>query len=436
MKKLTITAFVATAFSMMTFAQSGTNSPYSQYGLGVLADQTSSFNRGMNGLSYGFRERNQVNFQNPASYSAIDSLSFIFDAGVSLQLTNFKENGKKVNAKNADFEYAVAAFRVARHVGVGFGIVPYTNVGYNYSNTENVNAFASESTASATFTNTYSGDGGLHQVYVGAGWEPFKGFSFGANISYLWGDYTHSIVNSYSDTYVNTLSKRYSASVNSYKLDFGLQYTASVTKNDTLTLGLTYGLGHKLGADPECLIISTNSQTSSSDTTKYVVEDGLKIPSVFGAGLVWNHKDQLKLGIDYQLQKWGDISFPQYQQRENGATYQPVANLFSDRHKLILGGEYCNNERSRKFFNRIHYRAGLSYASAYQKINGYDGPKELSVSAGFGIPIINTYNNRSMLNISAQWVNMSADRFVKENTFRINIGFTFNERWFAKFKVE
>ena len=70
-----------------------------------------SFNRGMNGLAYGFHERNQVNYANPASYASVDSLSFIFDAGVSLQLTNFEENGNKVNAKNADIEYVVASFR-------------------------------------------------------------------------------------------------------------------------------------------------------------------------------------------------------------------------------------------------------------------------------------------------------------------------------------
>lgn len=41
-----------------------------------------------------------------------------------------------------------------------------------------------------------------------------------------------------------------------------------------------------------------------------------------------------------------------------------------------------------------------------------------------------------MLNISAEWVNQSATGLIKENTFRINVGLTFNERWFAKFKVE
>ncbi|MCI6075102.1 MAG: hypothetical protein MR712_06940, partial [Bacteroidales bacterium] len=47
-------------------AQSGTNSPYSQFGLGTLAQQASGFNRGMNGLAIGFHDGNQVNYINPA----------------------------------------------------------------------------------------------------------------------------------------------------------------------------------------------------------------------------------------------------------------------------------------------------------------------------------------------------------------------------------
>lgn len=61
-----------------------TNSPYSQFGLGLLSEQTSGFSRGMNGLGLGFHEGNQVNYLNPASYARIDSLTFIFDAGLFL----------------------------------------------------------------------------------------------------------------------------------------------------------------------------------------------------------------------------------------------------------------------------------------------------------------------------------------------------------------
>ena len=101
-----------------------------------------------------------------------------------------------------------------------------------------------------------------------------------------------------------------------------------------------------------------------------------------------------------------------------------------------MGGEYVPQENSRNFFKRIHYRAGFSYATPYIKVNGQEGPKEMSVSAGFGIPIINGYNSRSILNVSAQYVRTAAPSLIRENTFRINVGITFNERWFAKWKVE
>lgn len=435
MKKIIAAVFLA-GLTVQVSAQSGTNSPYSQYGLGALASQATGFNRGMNGLAYGFHEHNQVNYMNPASYASVDSLSFIFDAGVSLQLTNFDENGNKVNAHNADIEYVTASFRAFKHVGVSFGILPYSNVGYNFSNTQNVNAFPSTSSPNATYSNIYSGNGGLHMVYLGAGWEPFKGIAFGANISYLWGTLNRSSTNTYSDSYVNTLSKNYTAQVKSYKVDLGAQFTCPINKKNELTLGLAYSLGHNLGAEPECNIISTNSQTSVSDTTRYVVSKAFEIPQTFGVGLMWNYNNRLKFGVDYQMQKWVKIQYPQLTTINGKTGYSLVDGQFTDRHKLTVGGDYCKGERYRGFFSRMHYRGGVSYATPYLRINGQEGPRELSASFGVGIPIINGYNNRSMLNISAEWVNQKAVGLIKENTFRINVGLTFNERWFAKFKVE
>lgn len=416
-----------------SYAQSGTNSPYSQYGYGVLADQSSGFNRGMNGLGLGFHEHNQVNFLNPASYSSLDSLTFIFDAGVSGQITNFEENGKKKNAKNADFEYVVAAFRFAPHVGISFGMVPFTNVGYSYSFTEYVSSMKT-----STYTNKYNGSGGLREIYLGVGWEPFKGFSLGVNGGYLWGDYTKSLVNNYSESNANTLAKNYAADVRSYKLDFGLQYTAKITKEDELTLGLTYTMGHKIGGDATCQVIMNNTQTSVSDTTLYPKNGGLdlELPHMFGAGLALNHANKLKLGVDYTLQQWSKIEYPEYFVENQVPTYSLRKNLFTDRHKLTVGGEYCPDEEGKTILKRVRYRAGVSYATPYLKINGADGPKEISASFGFGIPIINRYNNRSILNISAQWVRQDTKNYITENMFRINIGLTFNEKWFAKWKVE
>ena len=434
MKKTIGALLLAAVLSVSSFAQSGTNSPYSQFGLGLLSDQTSGFNRGMNGLGYGFRENKQVNFLNPASYSALDSLNFIFDAGLSGQITNFKENGRKKNANNADLEYVVSGFRLAKRVGLSFGLIPFTNVGYNYANTSVIST--DQNQTQTTSTNTYAGTGGFHQVYLGIGAEPIKHLSVGANISYLWGRYDRSIINSYNDQSINTISKYYTASVVDYKLDLGLQYTARLSKKDQLTLGAVYGLGHKLNGDPSCNVLSTNPQTGVSDTVSYTIVKGLELPASMGAGLAWNHQNKLKIGVDYLLQQWSKVEYPEYAMVNGRPQYSLSKELFKDRHKLTVGGEFCQDEYGRSFFKRIRYRAGASYATSYLKINGQDGPKEMSVSAGFGIPIVNAYNNRSLLNISAQWVRQDSKTFITENTFRINIGLTFSELWFDKWKVK
>ena len=414
--------------ALMVNAQSGTNSPYSQYGLGVLSEQASGFNRGMNGVGLGFHEHNQVNFLNPASYAALDSMTFIFDAGVSGQITNFEENGVRKNAKNSSFEYAVAGFRLVRHVGMSFGILPFTNVGYNYCRSEWVNKDDKED----YYTNTYNGEGGLHQAYVGAGWSPVNGLSIGANVAYIWGSINRYVSNSYSNTAYKTLTRTYSTQVNSYKLDFGLQYTYQVDKENAVTLGLTYSPGHNLGASADMSIVSSNSQTSTADTLSYSIAKAYKLPTMLGVGLMWNRNNQWKVGFDYTLQKWGSLSYPAF----DGTNYALAKGVYEDRSKFNLGAQYCYGERSRSFFKRVAYRVGASYATPYYKVNGVDGPTEISVSAGFGIPIMNSYNNRSQLNISGQWVRSSAKNLIKENYFRINIGFTFNEDWFKKWKME
>jgi hypothetical protein len=415
---------------------SSTLSPYSQFGLGVMADQSQGFNRGMGGLAIGLRNGKMVNMQNPASYSAIDSLTMIFDAGVSGQITNFKEGGRRVNAKTAHFDYAVAAFRLLPKVGASFGVVPYSNIGFNYYSAEYNNA---ESLTSSYFNVNHQGDGGFSQAYVGLGWEVLKGLSIGANVSYFWGKYTKTVTVVNSDSYVNTLSKVYSSSVSSYKLDFGVQYQQALDKDNLLTVGATVGLGHQLGA--EALLVSTNydNVNAISYSTRDSVPDAFKLPYTFGVGATLLHKNSLTVGVDYSFQKWADMDYPVQTNnitQDHKLGYQLVGSQLLDRHKVTLGTDWVPNPMGRSYFSHVHYRFGVSYATPYYNVNGVKGPRELSVSAGFGIPLINTWNNRSTLNISAQWVNRSADNLIRENSFRLNIGLTFNERWFAKWKVD
>lgn len=417
------------ASSTMAMAQSGTNSPYSQYGLGILSDQSQGRSRGMGGVGIGLRSKTNVNSINPASYSSVDSLTMIVDAGISGQVTNFKEGGKRINANNADFEYLAASFRLMPKMGLGVGILPYTNIGYNYTSSTKVGG-----ESSTTSTSTYDGEGGIHQAYVGLGYGISKGLSVGANFSYLWGTYERTVTIANSDAYVRTMTRTYGATVTSYKIDLGAQWQGKVGKDNLLTIGAIYGLGHNIGGNPEMTTTYTDPQTSVSSTSTEYATNGLSIPHSLGVGLAWEQAKRLTLAADYTLQKWGTLDYPIAD--NNSATYSIGNGLLKDRHKVSLGVEWTPNSMSRNLLNRINYRFGGSVSTPYIKVNGQDGPKEYSVSGGFGIPITNSWNNRSILNISGQWSHAAADGLITENTFRINIGLTFNERWFMKWKVQ
>ena len=403
---------------------SSTLSPYSQFGLGVLADQSQGFNRGMGGVGIGLRNGKYVNMQNPASYSSVDSLTMIFDAGVMGQITNLKEGGKKVNAKTGNFDYVVAGFRLLPKVGVSFGVVPYSNIGYNYKRTEAVG-----NSQSMTSTEVHEGSGGLSQLFLGAGWQFAKGFSVGANLSYFWGRYDKTVVTTPSDSYVNTMTRNYSTSVSSYKIDLGLQWQTDLNKNDVLTLGLTAGIGHKLGAGADLQVINANSMTGTTTTTTITVPDAFALPTTVGFGGTVLHKRSLMAGLDYTYQRWSALDYPAF--NAQAGTYTMTGGYYQDRHKVTGGVDWQPNPMGRKLYQVMHYRFGVSYATPYYKIMGQDGPKEFSVSAGFAVPI-----SRSSLNISGQWVRSSSKSFLTEDSFRINIGLTFNERWFAKWKVD
>ncbi len=411
--------------AMGAYAQNGTNSPYSQYGLGDMADQGVGFNKGMSGVGLAFRKGNEVNPLNPASYSSVDSLSMIIDAGLSGQITNYDENGTTMSAKGGGFDYVTALFRMFKNVGVNVGIMPYSNIGYSYSSSTQL------SEVNTTVPVKYEGNGGVHQLFIGAGWNVIKPLSIGFNIAYLWGEYERTVTS--TNTLINVLSRQYSASVNSWKLDLGLQYDQPISKTDFITLGATFTPGHNLKSDPECKVVSRNTSIGKSDTTSYIINNVLDIPTTWGVGLAYRHGSILRVGADFQMQKWGSLLFPSMTANNN---YVMKEGLLKDSYKLNAGAEWMPNPKSRKLLAHVRYRIGAGYTTPYYYINGQDGPKDFHLSLGFGIPIMNVYNNRSILNISAQWQRRSAENLITENTFRINIGLTFNERWFAKWKIE
>ena len=92
--------------SVSLYAQSGGGkSSYSRFGLGLLNDQSQTWNKSMGGVGIALPSGSKLNTTNPASYAYVDSLSFIFDVAMSGNFGQMSMGASKVPVNNSSFDY-------------------------------------------------------------------------------------------------------------------------------------------------------------------------------------------------------------------------------------------------------------------------------------------------------------------------------------------
>ena len=426
--------------SINVYAQNGVNSPYSRSGFGLMADRSMGFNKGMGGIAQGYRDGQSINTANPAALSACDSLTALFDIGVSLQNGNYKMGGLQQNAKNSSLDYFAFHFRAYKGLGVAVSMLPVTNIGYNFtSNSETVEG--TDVTSSYKFT----GNGGLHQIQLGIGWQVIKPLSIGANLSYLYGDYSHTESIPFSSSSASTITKSYSADISTYSLDLGVQYTQKLSDNDRMTFGFTYSPGHNINNEASKTISSIKSSNQTNSDTK-TIPDAFQLPDAFAIGLTYYNSYKFLAGADFELQKWSNVKFP----NNNLNEFQSTTGQFNDRMKISAGLAWTPDMFATSYRKKITYKLGGFYAQSYANVEGIklsNKPYEFGLSAGMSLPLANgnSYGATPKLNISLQWVHSdipylnattNIQNKLTENYMKICLGLTMSDRWFYKWKAK
>jgi hypothetical protein len=399
-------------------AQNTTNSPYTRYGYGDLGNRSFGAGRSMGGVSVGLRTSNQINPMNPASYTSIDSMTFLFDFGATFQASFYNDKVNKQTNLNGNVDYMAMEFPIFKRAAMSVGLTPFSHVGYQYGNTK-------MSTDGLYYRETFEGIGGLNQLYAGLSIEIWKKrLSIGSNINYLFGAISHVSKTEYYSTNSTAISGSTVYKLNDVLFDFGLQYVQPLTRNDKLVVGLTYAPGKQLKSEMYKTIAS-----SSSTSTEILLDDTIKdrrsdYPNSYGAGISFIRANKFMIAVDFSLQEWSKASF-------NGE-----ADKFNDRSKISAGVEIIPNLYSRPYLNHVKYRGGLSYTNSYIKVNRYGyGYDEYIATLGAGFPIS---DGRSFVNVALEYVKVKPDikTMINENYFKLTLSYTFNEFWFFKRKVD
>ncbi|MGJ1384718.1 hypothetical protein ACR782_00835 [Sphingobacterium spiritivorum] len=428
LKKTASTLFIALgilSFGTAVYAQKSTSaSPYSKLGIGQMRLDLLPQTRAMGGISTGLRYlggTNTMNIANPASYSGFHHT--IFDAGLYGNVTQLEKGSAADNTADFAFSHITMGIPLGKAGGVALGLMPFSDVGYSYNNIKTLDTLS--------YRSTLSGEGGLNKAFIGYGISPFKGFSIGANLSYIFGNLTDisKIEFPYSLGAYNTTQKNI-RSFSGASLDYGVQYFKSLGNKLNLTVGYSGSLNNTIKDKSTVLI--TRTQPSLSDVeniatdTSYINEKGsrnINLPLKHNVGFTLAKSNKWLVGADFKYADWSDFQVRQGEQ-QLGKSYG-----------VAIGGQFTPDPSSIRYLNLVDYRIGFRYDKTQMNINGTD-IKDMAITLGMGLPLPSTPYSRafSKINVSAELGQMGtlSNNLVRERYINFNIGFTLNDKWFSR----
>ena len=424
--KIKILFFIVFAGVFAGYAQD--NRQYSMYGYGLLSDRATSMQRQMGSVGYAMHSGRQINVMNPASYAAIDSLTFLFDIGADMSVIWQKQFNTETNSEEkasrfgGGLDYITMQFPIWKYLGASIGLVPYSYVGY---------AFGSEIEHGAM---TNQGEGGINQAYIGLAGR-YAGVSLGFNVSYDFGNIINDVFS--TPTSSGQTLFEHVMQIRDWNIVLGAQYTAKVSRSERLNLGLTFSPKKSIHGKTWATLQET-TRDSEADTIAYKNMSGnYYTPMSVGAGIGWVHEriSRWMIEFDFTYQQWSKAKYSPLYKLDEPETPENLVFQgmnFNNRTRFALGGEYVPKIRG-NYFQRCAYRAGAYYNNDYLNIQG-NKLREYGVTAGVGF---NTPEGKTMINLGFEWKHRQAspNSLITENFFNITLGVNFNELWFWQRKI-
>ena len=433
-KKLVL-VFIA-VFAIHSYGQEGTSSPYSFYGIGSLKFKGTVENRSMGGLSI-YTDSIHVNLRNPASYAgnnlAIwgnESRPVKFTVGGSYTSTELKSDSGSDNASSSTFDYLALSIPMGKF-GFGFGLLPYTSVGYKLEslNEDNNN-----------IENKFRGEGGLNKVFLGLGYQIIDGLSVGVDVQYNFGNIQNSTIAYQYDNGVpiqNQSRENNRSDLSGLNLNIGVSYKKMLNNNLELVSGLTFTPKSSLTSKNERSFSTITISSSSGQEFELnrvetdldaigLLETDLILPSKvsFGAGI--GNPRKWFVGIESEYQKTSNFS---------NALYSSGTTTYEDATTLSIGGFFIPQYNSfSSYFKRAVYRAGMRFENTGLVLKN-ESINEFGISFGVGLPVGNIFSNANLgFEIGKRGTTNS--NLIQENFVNFQLSLSLNDRWFNKRKYD
>lgn len=398
-------------FTVTLSAQEITSSPYSFFGIGVQKFKGTAENRSMGGLSIA-SDSIHVNLQNPAGYGALRLTTYTI--GVSHSETTISSNNAEDDLSNTNIDYLAIGIPAGK-LGFGLGIVPFTSVGYQLRNVDELG------------TSEFSGRGGLNKLFLAAGYQLTENLRLGVEGSYNFGNIQNRSTNFQNDIQFGTREINRS-DLSGFKMKFAAQYEQMLTKKLQLTASASFTPTTDLKSENfRELAIYTEyggAEYLSDAREIEVADDEMSLPSEvrFGAGI--GKPREWFVGAEYQR-----LSSSEYTNR----SFELNNVEYTDATTYRVGGYFIPDYNDvTSYFKRVVYRAGARFGDSGLNINGED-IDEFGISFGVGLPAGRLLTNAN-LGVEFGRRGTTSAGLVEENFFSVFLSLSLNDRWFQQRK--
>ncbi len=376
---LVITLLLALPLS----GQKAVNSPYARFNLGILETRGSSRSAGMGGLSVVLRDNSSFSFTNPASYSAADTNSFLFDFGMEYGLGQLSDGQIKRSSDDLNFHHLAIMFPITKGWGFGLGVVPVSNGYYNISQpiTEGHPLY---DPIAGDLLITHRGEGSFTKAFAGTGFHIARGLSAGLNAGFLFGEIERFNEYAYvSDNNLFDSRMQEKLSLRGIGLEAGLQYLHELNDDRFVIIGASYRFQNSVASDHSSMFVRFASGFAAPgvpyayDTLSYSdIEGGEAIlPQRFSGGVGFGIRNRLMAGVDFHYSDWTQAEI-----MGNPGSLAPKRGINA-------GLEYIPDRFALQgVFNRMEYRLGGRLTESYIAI-GDEQVNEFGITFGVGIPI-------------------------------------------------
>jgi hypothetical protein len=433
-KQILIILTFLSAITVTSFGQKLINSPYSRFNIGTLEPAGSFRSQAMGGLSTSLRGNNSIYFFNPASYSSLDTNSFIFDFGFDYSQNHISHNGSNYKSDDMNFDHLFMAFPLKKGGGFALGVIPISNGYYKIietvtSSDPNYDPIVGE------FKALHSGEGTLTNLFAGAGFNITRDLSVGINMTILFGTLKRSNQVEFGDAdyyFVYSVNAAEKLHIGGTNLDLGMQYNLPLKNNYFLTTGVSLTTKKHYKSTYE-LDSYKFTAFSTRDTISYVSETGRNafIPGTLRVGVSFGKKNKFTTGLEYVTAKWSNAEIP------------GSAGYAADTRSYSFGAEYIPDKFSNySFFKKVEYRIGAHMGDNYLIFNG-EQMKEIGASFGVGIPMSRSLTDKKSMSRTNLFFDYnrrsgsgSNSTLPVENYFTVGVSLNLYDFWFVKRKYD